>query len=81
MKLNIVGFDLFINFLTMLYTYLDLKTRLYENAVILPSEEFYLPTIALFVQKLHALKETLMFSHFIVPLIIWIEPIQFSPFE
>ena len=37
--------------------------------------------MALFVQKLHALLETLVFHIFIVHLIIWSEPIQFVPYE
>ena len=57
--MEIVGFDLFVIFLTML-NLLRIKTKFYEIAVILSSVEIFFRAIALFIQKLHALKETMV---------------------
>ena len=46
--------------------YFDLKTILCEIAITLSFVEFYFMMIALFVQKLHALKQTSVLHIFIL---------------
>ena len=48
-----------------------------EIAIILSSEGILFHDDSTFVQKLHALKEILVFHIFI----IWSEPVQFAPFQ
>ena len=65
LELKVVGFYYFVRFFYyMLYAKVDSNTKLFELAVIV-CKNFHFTTIVHLVQKLHAFKETLVFSFFI----------------
>ena len=64
MKLKIVGFDLFVIFQAMLCTYLDLKTKLYEIAVILSSVRILFHDDSSFCSEVTCFESNLGVSHF-----------------